>query len=78
MEKLSLFSHVLEKHSETYKPGRKILEVFNVLVQVRYGEQVKRYLISSIKKIIYYLPHDLMRDLRKLGDVRKISKMGQD
>ena len=69
---------MLEKHSETYKPGRKILEVFNVLVQVRYGEQVKRYLISSIKKNIYYLPHDLMRDLRKLGDVRKISKMGQD
>ena len=40
--------------------------------------QVKQYMIPSMKNIIYKLFHDLSNDLRlrKLGNNRKMSKLG--
>ena len=44
--------------------------------------QVKRILISSITNLVYGLPrefpNDLRLDLRKLGNIRKISNLGGD
>ena len=37
--------------------------------------KVKRWAIITYKHGIYELPHELPNDLRKLGNVRKVSKL---
>ena len=39
--------------------------------------QVKRIVIISNKHGIYELPHELPNDLRKLGNIKKISKLNR-
>ena len=51
-----------------------------MLNQVFLSTEVKRSMIISNKRSIYEellheLPNDLRRDLRKLGNIRKISKL---
>ena len=45
-----------------------------------HSPQVKWYLISSTKNIVYQLPHELPNDLRlrKLGNIGNITKMVGD
>ena len=64
----------------TYNHGHKILEFSNVLPNFL-SSQVKRSVIISNKHGIYELPHELPNELRlrifhlkKLGNIRKISK----
>ena len=46
--------------------------------------QVKRYLISRISNLVHELPYELpnnsrlRNDLRKLGNIRKMSNLGVD
>ena len=35
--------------------------------------QIKRYLISSITNLVHELSHELPKDLRKLGNIRRMS-----
>ena len=45
------------------------------------GSQEKRNLISSITNLVYEIPHMLpsnLTDLRRLGNIKKISNLGGD
>ena len=57
-----------------------VFEDFLILYQNFFSPQVKRSVIISNKQSIYELPHELpndlrLKDLRKLGKIRKISKL---
>ena len=43
--------------------------------QIFLSPQVKRWAIITYKHGIYQLPHKLPNDLRKLGNIRKVSKL---
>ena len=45
-----------------YNLGHNILELYNVLVQIRLTSKTKR--VSSISNLVYELPHELPNDLR--------------
>ena len=52
--------------------------IFLILYQILFSSQVKGSVIISNKHSIYELPHELPNDLRlirKLGKIRKISKL---
>ena len=90
------FSEKIEQSLEMKRAKRKfsensghdILELYNVLIHVRFATS-KKMLISSIIKSVHQLPYELpnnlklrnlreLRDLRKLGNVIRTSNSGQD
>ena len=48
---------------------------FPMFYQIFLSPQVKRWAIITYKHGIYQLPHKLPNDLRKLGNIRKVSKL---
>ena len=66
--------------SNTYNAGHNVLDLFNVLVQVRQvkSKQVNQNLMSNITNFVYELSHELQKDvgLRKLENIRKILHLG--
>ena len=60
-----------------------IFQDFLILYQIFFSSQVKQSMIISNKQSviisnkhgIYELPHERLKDLRKLGKTRKISKL---
>ena len=50
--------------------------------QFFFSPKVKRWVITTYKHAIYELPHELpndlsLKDLRKLGNIRKLSKLSK-
>ena len=64
----------------TYNLGHNILKFYNVSVPIRLTTS-KGNVISSIRNLVYELPHELpnnlrLKDLSKEGNIRKISNLG--
>ena len=79
----------MPKDELLYNHGHNILRHL-ILYQIFFSPQVKRSVIISNKRDIYELPHELpnhlcprkkkkqkqkLKDLRKLGNIRKILKL---
>ena len=67
--------------ARNYNRGNNIMKQLNILYRSD-SSQVKRDIISSTINFVYELPqglqNDLRLDIRKLGNIKQISKLGGD
>ena len=60
----------------TKNPGNNILELCNILVQVRFAASKISSIANLVNKLSHELPINLRQDLRKSGNIRRISNLG--